>query len=83
MTDLGLMVMSSMHPPLCNSSILIMHVQGFALGAAIQSQTKGIWMWCVPHPKKTDHTLVLLDTEGLGVIRRVRHHFVAPSSHAA
>ncbi|KAM5323999.1 guanylate-binding protein 5 isoform 2-T2 [Glossophaga mutica] len=22
-------------------------------------------MWCVPHPEKADHTLVLLDTEGL------------------
>ncbi|KAL2081035.1 hypothetical protein ACEWY4_022888 [Coilia grayii] len=39
---------------------------GFALGSTIESKTKGIWMWCVPHPKKTGHTLVLLDTEGLG-----------------
>ncbi|KAG5855837.1 hypothetical protein ANANG_G00000840 [Anguilla anguilla] len=37
---------------------------GFALGSTIQSKTKGIWMWCVPHPKKPKHTLVLLDTEG-------------------
>ncbi|XP_030641304.1 guanylate-binding protein 1-like [Chanos chanos] len=39
---------------------------GFALGATIESKTKGIWMWCVRHPTKEGHTLVLLDTEGLG-----------------
>ncbi|XP_030641365.1 guanylate-binding protein 1-like [Chanos chanos] len=39
---------------------------GFALGSTIESKTKGIWMWCVPHPNKAGHTLVLLDTEGLG-----------------
>ncbi|XP_050975411.1 guanylate-binding protein 1-like [Labeo rohita] len=39
---------------------------GFALGSTIESKTKGIWMWCVPHPTKTGTTLVLLDTEGLG-----------------
>nr|XP_023994191.1 guanylate-binding protein 1-like isoform X2 [Salvelinus alpinus] len=44
--------------------------KGFALGATIQSKTKGIWMWCVPHPEKTDHTLVLLDTEGLGDVEK-------------
>ncbi|KAM6217092.1 guanylate-binding protein 7-like [Rhynchocyon petersi] len=39
---------------------------GFSLGSTVRSETKGIWMWCVPHPLKPDHTLVLLDTEGLG-----------------
>ncbi|KAL1268758.1 hypothetical protein QQF64_034121 [Cirrhinus molitorella] len=39
---------------------------GFALGSTIESKTKGIWMWCVPHPTKAGTTLVLLDTEGLG-----------------
>ncbi|KAK9979975.1 hypothetical protein ABG768_013377 [Culter alburnus] len=39
---------------------------GFALGNTIESKTKGIWMWCVPHLYKEGHTLVLLDTEGLG-----------------
>lgn len=29
-------------------------------------------MWCVPHPQKPDHTLVLLDTEGLGDVEKVR-----------
>ncbi|XP_030641360.1 guanylate-binding protein 1-like [Chanos chanos] len=40
--------------------------KGFTLGATIESTTKGIWMWCVPHPIKEGHTLVLMDTEGLG-----------------
>nr|XP_055059154.1 guanylate-binding protein 2-like isoform X2 [Misgurnus anguillicaudatus] len=39
---------------------------GFALGNTIESKTKGIWMWCIPHPSKAGQTLVLLDTEGLG-----------------
>ncbi|KAB5535679.1 hypothetical protein PHYPO_G00120710 [Pangasianodon hypophthalmus] len=43
---------------------------GFALGSTIESKTKGIWMWCVPHPHKTGHTLVLLDTEGLGDVNK-------------
>ncbi|XP_030641292.1 guanylate-binding protein 1-like [Chanos chanos] len=43
---------------------------GFALGATIESKTKGIWMWCVPHPTKEGHTLVLLDTEGLGDVEK-------------
>ncbi|XP_028643973.1 guanylate-binding protein 4-like [Grammomys surdaster] len=43
---------------------------GFSLGSTVQSQTKGIWMWCVPHPQKPDHTLVLLDTEGLGDVEK-------------
>lgn len=45
-------------------------MKGFSLGSTVQSHTKGIWMWCVPHPKKRDHTLVLLDTEGLGDIEK-------------
>ncbi|XP_068953226.1 guanylate-binding protein 3-like [Petaurus breviceps papuanus] len=44
---------------------------GFSLGSTVQSHTKGIWMWCVPHPSKPDHTLVLLDTEGLGNLEKV------------
>ncbi|XP_008152966.2 guanylate-binding protein 6-like [Eptesicus fuscus] len=43
---------------------------GFPLGSTVQSQTKGIWMWCVPHPYKPDCTLVLLDTEGLGDVEK-------------
>ncbi|XP_066232944.1 guanylate-binding protein 6-like isoform X2 [Saccopteryx leptura] len=27
-------------------------------------------MWCVPHPSKPNHTLVLLDTEGLGDVEK-------------
>uniref|UniRef100_A0A672T9H5 GB1/RHD3-type G domain-containing protein n=1 Tax=Sinocyclocheilus grahami TaxID=75366 RepID=A0A672T9H5_SINGR len=47
-----------------------MVVSGFALGNTIESKTKGIWMWCVPHPCKEGHTLVLLDTEGLGDVAK-------------
>ncbi|KAM4651726.1 guanylate-binding protein 3-like isoform 1-T2 [Discoglossus pictus] len=43
---------------------------GFPLGSTVQSKTKGIWMWCVPHPTKPGHTLVLLDTEGLGDVEK-------------
>ncbi|KAJ8367245.1 hypothetical protein AAFF_G00323910 [Aldrovandia affinis] len=43
---------------------------GFSLGSTIQSETKGIWMWCVPHPRRDDLTLVLLDTEGLGDVEK-------------
>ncbi|XP_052820911.1 guanylate-binding protein 3-like [Mya arenaria] len=40
--------------------------KGFALGDTVQSMTKGIWVWCILHPDKTDTVLMLLDTEGLG-----------------
>ncbi|KAJ6663883.1 hypothetical protein lerEdw1_009964 [Lerista edwardsae] len=40
--------------------------KGFCLGTTVQAETKGIWMWCLPHPRRRDHMLVLLDTEGLG-----------------
>ncbi|XP_062996838.1 guanylate-binding protein 1-like [Elgaria multicarinata webbii] len=43
---------------------------GFSLGATVQANTKGIWMWCRPHPLRPDHTLVLLDTEGLGDVEK-------------
>ncbi|XP_053552443.1 guanylate-binding protein 7-like [Bombina bombina] len=44
--------------------------RGFDLGATIEAKTKGIWMWCVPHPTKANCTLVLLDTEGLGDVEK-------------
>ncbi|XP_075414223.1 guanylate-binding protein 1-like [Tenrec ecaudatus] len=44
--------------------------KGFSLGSTVQSHTKGIWMWCVPHPLKLNQTLVLLDTEGLGDVEK-------------
>ncbi|XP_028616329.1 guanylate-binding protein 4-like [Grammomys surdaster] len=43
---------------------------GFNLGTTVRSETKGIWMWCVPHPSKPKYTLVLLDTEGLGDVEK-------------
>ncbi|XP_078236451.1 guanylate-binding protein 3-like isoform X2 [Pogona vitticeps] len=44
--------------------------KGFPLGATVQANTKGIWMWCLPHPIIPDRTLVLLDTEGLGNVEK-------------
>ncbi|XP_067830006.1 guanylate-binding protein 1-like [Heptranchias perlo] len=49
---------------------LVGKTHGFSLGSTVQSHTKGIWMWCVPHPTKRNHCLVLLDTEGLGDIEK-------------
>uniref|UniRef100_A0A8C9FMX6 Guanylate binding protein family member 6 n=1 Tax=Pavo cristatus TaxID=9049 RepID=A0A8C9FMX6_PAVCR len=43
---------------------------GFSLGSNVKAHTKGIWMWCVPHPHQPGHTLVLLDTEGLGDVEK-------------
>ncbi|RXN12686.1 guanylate-binding 1-like protein [Labeo rohita] len=43
---------------------------GFALGSTIESKTKGIWIWCVPHPNEAGTTLVLLDTEGFGDVKK-------------
>ncbi|KAM6217093.1 LOW QUALITY PROTEIN: guanylate-binding protein 7-like [Rhynchocyon petersi] len=43
---------------------------GFCLGSMVRAQTKGIWMLCVPHPLKPDHTLVLLDTQCLGDVEK-------------
>ncbi|KAM5256393.1 guanylate-binding protein 5-like [Ctenodactylus gundi] len=47
--------------------------KGFSVGSTVQSHTRGIWMWCVPHPEKSDHTLILLDTEGLGDVEKVNY----------
>ncbi|GAB1288185.1 Guanylate binding protein 1 [Apodemus speciosus] len=44
--------------------------KGFSLGYTVQSHTKGIWMWCLPHPQKPENTLVLLDTEGLEDVKK-------------
>ncbi|XP_047581048.1 guanylate-binding protein 4-like isoform X2 [Lutra lutra] len=44
---------------------------GFQLNSTVRSETKGIWMWCVPHSTKKNHTLILLDTEGLGDVKKV------------
>ncbi|XP_042808617.1 guanylate-binding protein 4-like [Panthera leo] len=44
---------------------------GFRMNATVRSETKGIWMWCVPHFSKKNHILVLLDTEGLGDVKKV------------
>ena len=38
----------------------------------MQSCTKGIWIWVTAHPRRSDRYLVLLDTEGLGDVEKVR-----------
>ncbi|XP_067901705.1 guanylate-binding protein 2-like [Heterodontus francisci] len=43
---------------------------GFSTASNVQSQTKGIWIWCFPHPEQDDHCMVLLDTEGLGDVEK-------------
>lgn len=45
---------------------------GFSVGSTVRTHMKGIWMWYVPHREKPDHTLVFLDTEGLGDVEKVR-----------
>ncbi|MBN3325755.1 GBP5 protein, partial [Atractosteus spatula] len=39
--------------------------RGFPVGHSRDACTKGIWLWCRPHPKHPDTELILLDTEGL------------------
>ncbi|XP_059504815.1 guanylate-binding protein 3-like [Stegostoma tigrinum] len=44
--------------------------KGFEIGGSVQSETKGIWMWALPHPRMEDCCLLLLDTEGLGDVEK-------------
>uniref|UniRef100_A0A4W3HCR2 GB1/RHD3-type G domain-containing protein n=1 Tax=Callorhinchus milii TaxID=7868 RepID=A0A4W3HCR2_CALMI len=48
---------------------------GFCLGSIVQSETKGIWMWCMPHPGNDNQCLVLLDTEDLCDIENVTVYY--------
>ena len=36
------------------------------MAATIDAKTKGIWLWCIPHPSSAGRCLALMDTEGLG-----------------
>lgn len=58
---------------------LLYSLAGFNLGTTVRSETKGIWMWCVPHPTKSKFTLVLLDTEGLGDVEKVSQSIMGAS----
>ena len=40
-------------------------LMGFALSAATEAQTKGIWIMVRKHPKQRKY-FILLDSEGLG-----------------
>ncbi|XP_059504841.1 guanylate-binding protein 3-like [Stegostoma tigrinum] len=44
--------------------------KGFEIGGSVQTETKGIWMWALPHPQMEDCCLLLLDTEGLGDVEK-------------
>nr|XP_023405160.1 guanylate-binding protein 5 isoform X2 [Loxodonta africana] len=44
---------------------------GFSVGSTVQSHTKGIWMWCMPHPEKSNLTLVLVTSHGLESLETV------------
>lgn len=44
--------------------------KGFPLGSTVQSKTKGIWIWCRPHPKWPNQVLLLMDSEGLGDVEK-------------
>ncbi|CAI9533683.1 unnamed protein product [Staurois parvus] len=66
-----LVVVSIVGPYRTGKSYLLNKLSGrqggaFSVDPTIKAHTKGIWMWCMPHPIKSDHTLVLMDTEGLG-----------------
>lgn len=65
--------------PVTECCLLSFSHEGFPLGSTVRSETKGIWMWCVPHPLKPNHTLVLLDTEGLGDVEKVRQRVIKKS----
>ncbi|XP_052763174.1 guanylate-binding protein 6-like isoform X3 [Mya arenaria] len=45
---------------------IIAQGKGFQTGHSVRSTTKGIWVWCMMHPRQKDTVLVLLDSEGLG-----------------
>ncbi|KAM5151650.1 guanylate-binding protein 2-like [Mantella aurantiaca] len=67
----SLVVVSIVGPYRSGKSYLVNKLSGqpggvFSVNPTIKANTKGIWMCCMPHPTKRDHTLVLLDTEGLG-----------------
>jgi len=53
---------------------------GFKLGSTVQAMTKGIWVWCIPHPRKAGTSLLLLDTEGLGDVEKVWQHTFCTAS---
>lgn len=46
----------------------------FDVGDSQSAMTKGIWIFCQPHPTQKSQVLVLLDTEGLDDAMKVREH---------
>jgi len=49
----------------------VFNISGFQLGSTVEAKTKGIWVWCLRHPTKENHCLMLVDTEGFGDATKV------------
>ena len=62
-------------------SLTINNDSGFEMSATIEAKTKGIWVWCVPHPKLKGRCLALMDTEGLGDPMKVHTSSRAPAQN--
>ncbi|XP_060561116.1 guanylate-binding protein 6-like [Ruditapes philippinarum] len=43
---------------------------GFPLGNTTDATTKGLWVWCLEHPERKDEVLMLIDTEGIGDVKK-------------
>lgn len=44
--------------------------RGFPLGNTTDATTKGLWVWCLEHPERKDEVLMLIDTEGIGDVKK-------------
>ncbi|XP_060561117.1 guanylate-binding protein 1-like [Ruditapes philippinarum] len=44
--------------------------RGFPLGNTTAATTKGLWVWCLEHPERKDEVLMLIDTEGIGDVKK-------------
>lgn len=44
--------------------------KGFPLGNTTDATTKGLWVWCLEHPERKDEILMLIDTEGIGDVKK-------------
>lgn len=44
--------------------------KGFPLGNTTDATTKGLWVWCLEHPERKDEVLMLIDTEGIGDVKK-------------
>lgn len=47
--------------------------KGFELGGSTNPCTHGIWIWGKPMRLNDNTSLLLLDSEGLGILRNLKH----------